>query len=360
MADVIIIGAGPAGLSAAIYVQRAGKTALLLEAMTFGGQIVNTPEVENYPGIKSISGFDFAMALYEQATGLGAEIVFEKAVRIEQVHTDSAFVPEAPAEATTADGTDAAATGTGAGESTAGAAADAAESAPLWRVITAGGNAYEAKAVILATGAKNRKLGIEREDALTGMGVSYCATCDGAFYRGKAVAVNGGGNTALEDALFLSNACSKVYVVHRREGFRGEPKTLEALRARENVEFVLNATVTRLITTADQAVQVEDATAAVAPDHLVAVEVTDKVTGESRKLAVEGLFIAIGQEPENQNFGDVVTLDGAGYITAGEDCLTGAAGIFVAGDCRTKTVRQLATAAADGAVAALAACTYLG
>ena len=359
MADVIIIGAGPAGLSAAIYVQRAGKNALLLEAMTFGGQIVNTPEVENYPGIKSISGFDFAMALYEQATGLGAEIVFEKAVRIEKVQTDSAFVPEASAEAVAADGADPAAGVTQAGESAAGATADVSQGVPLWRVITAGGNAYEAKAVILATGAKNRKLGIEREDALTGMGVSYCATCDGAFYRGKAVAVNGGGNTALEDALFLSNACSKVYVVHRREGFRGEPKTLEALRARDNVEFVLNATVTRLITTADQAVQGEDA-ATMAPDHLVAVEVTDKVTGESRELAVEGLFIAIGQEPENQGFGDVVTLDGAGYITAGEDCLTGAAGIFVAGDCRTKTVRQLATAAADGAVAALAACTYLG
>ena len=315
MSDVIIIGAGPAGLSAAIYVQRAGKQALVLEAMTFGGQIVNTPEVENYPGIKSISGFDFAMALYEQATELGAQVVFDKAVHI--VKSDK-----------------------------------------LWRVVTASEASYEAPAVILATGAKNRKLGIEREDALTGFGVSYCATCDGAFFKGKAVAVNGGGNTALEDAMFLSNACSKVYVVHRREGFRGEPQTLEALRAKENVEFVLNATVTRLLSGADLA---EVGSSGVHdPNRLAAIEVTDKMTGEDRILEVEGLFIAIGQEPENRDFADVAQLDPAGYIVAGEDCMTKSPGIFVAGDCRTKQVRQLATAASDGAVAALAACAYVG
>ena len=308
MADVIIIGAGPAGLSAAIYIQRAGKQAMVLEAMSFGGQIVNTPEVENYPGIAKISGFDFAMALYEQATSLGAEIVFDKALGIEVIE------------------------------------AEAEGGKPMKRILTESGTAYEAPAVILATGAKNRKLGLHREQELTGNGVSYCATCDGAFYKGKAVAVNGGGNTALEDALFLSNYCSKVYVIHRREGFRGEPNSLEALRAKENVEFVLNATVTDLI----------------GEPKLSAVEVTDKVSGEKKQLPVEGLFIAIGQEPENHEFENVVALDPMGYISAGEDCVTGTPGVFTAGDCRTKAVRQLTTAASDGAVAALAACSYIG
>ena len=301
MADVIIIGAGPAGLSAAIYVQRAGKSALVLEAMTYGGQIINTPEVENYPGIQKISGFDFATALYEQAVSLGAELVFDRAEKIEKKEE-------------------------------------------LLQVTTAGGSVYEAKAVILATGAKNRKLGIEREQELTGRGVSYCATCDGAFYKGKPVAVNGGGNTALEDAMFLSNYCSRVYVIHRREGFRGEPQALEALRAKDNVEFVLNATVTGLL----------------GEPKLTGVEVTDKLTGETRELEVEGLFVAIGQEPENHGFENVVDLDPLGYISAGEDCTTGTPGVFTAGDCRTKAVRQLTTAASDGAVAALAACSYIG
>ena len=285
MADVIIIGAGPAGLSAAIYVQRAGKSALVLEAMTYGGQIINTPEVENYPGIQKISGFDFATALYEQAVSLGAELVFDRAEKIEKKEE-------------------------------------------LLQVTTAGGSAYQAKAVILATGAKNRKLGIEREQELTGRGVSYCATCDGAFYKGKPVAVNGGGNTALEDAMFLSNYCSRVYVIHRREGFRGEPQALEALRAKDNVEFVLNATVTGLL----------------GEPKLTGVEVTDKLTGETRELEVEGLFVAIGQEPENHGFENVVDLDPLGYISAGEDCTTGTPGVFTAGDCRTKAVRQLTTA----------------
>ena len=301
MADVIIIGAGPAGLSAAIYVQRAGKSALVLEAMTYGGQIINTPEVENYPGIQKISGFDFATALYEQAVSLGADLVFDRAEKIEKKEE-------------------------------------------LLQVTTAGGSVYEAKAVILATGAKNRKLGIEREQELTGRGVSYCATCDGAFYKGKPVAVNGGGNTALEDAMFLSNYCSRVYVIHRREGFRGEPQALEALRAKDNVEFVLNATVTGLL----------------GEPKLTGVEVTDKLTGETRELEVEGLFVAIGQEPENHGFENVVALDPLGYISAGEDCTTGTPGVFTAGDCRTKAIRQLTTAASDGAVAALAACGYIG
>ena len=299
MYDIIIIGAGTAGLSAAIYGLRAGKKVLVLEQLSYGGQIVNTPEIENYPGIKNISGFDFATGLYEQATALGAE------VRYEQV---TGIADGAEKQVTTTEGT------------------------------------YSCKAIIIATGAKNRPLGLEREEELIGGGVSYCATCDGAFYKNRPVAVNGGGNTALEDALFLSNSCSKVYLIHRRDSFRGEAKQVEQLKAKENVEFVLNATVTALL----------------GEDQVEGVEVTDKISGEKRTLQVDGLFIAIGQMPENAVFAPLIKLDEAGYVVAGEDCRTNVEGIYAAGDCRTKTVRQLTTAAADGAVAALAACAYIG
>ena len=297
MTDIIIVGAGTAGLSAAIYALRAGKSVLVFEQLTYGGQIINTPEVENYPGIRSISGFDFATGLYEQATSLGAVI-------------ESAQV-------------------------------EAIEDGAVKKVI-AGGTAYECKVVILATGAKNRPLGLEREEELTGAGVSYCATCDGAFYKNRAVAVSGGGNTALEDALFLSGYCSKVYLVHRRDAFRGEAKLAERLKEKENVEFVLNANIVKIL----------------GEDEVEGVVVKDKISGEERTLDVEGLFIAIGQMPDNQAFSSLVKLDEKGYIIAGEDCETGTPGIYAAGDCRTKTVRQLTTAAADGAVAALAACAY--
>ena len=300
MVDVLIIGAGPAGLSAAIYAQRAGKQAVCLEALTFGGQIVNTPEIENYPGIQKISGFEFAMGLYNQATSLGAEVSYEKAVSIE-------------------------------------------DSGDVKTVKTESGKEYQAKAVIIATGAKNRHLGIDREEALTGSGVSYCATCDGAFFKGKDVAVNGGGNTALEDALFLSNYCNKVYIIHRRDAFRGEPQNLKAVSDKENVEFVLNSTVVELK----------------GEPKLEKITVKDKNTGELRDIEVSGLFIAIGQEPDNQGFADIVDLDKAGYVAADESCMTKTPGVFVAGDCRTKQIRQLTTAASDGAVAALAACTYI-
>ncbi len=299
MTDIIIVGAGTAGLSAAIYGVRAGKSVIVFESEVYGGQIVNTPEIENYPGIKNISGFEFATNLYEQATELGAEVKFEKVIGIE----------EAGAEKT---------------------------------VVTDQGS-YPCKSVILATGAKNRPLGIAREVELTGAGVSYCATCDGAFFRNKEVAVNGGGNTALEDALYLSNFCSKVYLIHRRDAFRGEEKQVQALKNKSNVEFVLNATIKELL----------------GEDRLSGVVVVDKLTGEERQIPVEGLFVAIGQIPENTAFAAQVTLDDKGYISAQEDCRTKSNGIFVAGDCRTKTVRQLATAASDGAIAALAACEYL-
>ena len=306
MADVLIIGAGPAGLSAAIYIQRAGKSAVCLEALTVGGQIVNTPEIENYPGIKKTSGFEFSMALFEQATGLGAEIVYERAVKIEESGSDA--------------------------------------SKPIYKITTESGKTFEAPAVIIATGAKNRHLGIEREEELLGKGISYCATCDGAFFKGKDVAVNGGGNTALEDALFLSNYCNKVYIIHRRDQFRGEPKNLEALKDKENIEYVLDSTVAELK----------------GEKSLEAIAVKNKLTGEITDIPVSGLFIAIGQEPDNKDFSDFVSLDEKGYIISDESCVLNDKGIFVAGDCRTKKVRQLTTAASDGAVAALAACEYLG
>ena len=197
--------------------------------------------------------------------------------------------------------------------------------------------------MILATGAKNRPLGMEHEQEWIGSGISYCATCDGAFFKGKTVAVAGGGNTALEDAIFLSNYCSKVYLIHRRNELRGEKHLQESLKKKENVEFVLNVAIKELA----------------GEDHLTGVVVTDKETGEEKTLEVAGLFVAIGQMPKNERFADLVQLDQTGYIVAGEDCLTSCEGIFAAGDCRTKAVRQLTTAAADGAVAALAACSFL-
>lgn len=299
MTDVIIIGAGPAGLTAAIYAQRAGKSVMLLEAKIYGGQIVNTPDIENYPGIKHISGFEYAQGLYEQAMSFGAEFKMEAALRIEDKGD--------------------------------------------YKIVKTANGDYEAKAVILATGAKNRPLGIEREADMVGKGVSYCATCDGMFYRGKRVAVNGGGNTAIEDAEFLSNVAEKVYVIHRRDEFRADAKDVERLKAKENVEFVLNSTVKSLV----------------GEDKLTAIEVENKETGDVTTIEIDGLFIAIGQMPDNKAFADVAELDPKGYIQAGESCKTETPGVFTAGDCRTKEVRQLTTAAADGAIAALAAAQYI-
>ena len=300
MYDVIIVGAGTAGLSAAIYAVRAGKSALVIEAASYGGQIINTPDIENYPGIAHISGFDFATGLYNQAKDLGAEVKFERVTEI-------------------------------------------ADEGSIKRVRTSQGQ-YECKAVILATGAKNRPLGLPNEKELVGKGVSYCATCDGMFYRNRVVAVNGGGNTALEDAQFLSNYCSKVYLIHRRDKFRADEKEVERLKAKDNVEFVLNSTISKLN---------EDETG------LISIDVTDKNSGETRNIEVSGLFVAIGQSPDNIAFENVAELDEKGYIKAGEDMKTGTEGIFTAGDCRTKTVRQLTTAASDGATAALQACGYI-
>ena len=299
MYDIVIIGAGTAGLSAAIYGVRAGKKVLVLEGASYGGQIINSPEVENYPGIAKISGFEFATSLYEQAENLGAEMDFARVLRIEKTGTDFIVYTE--------------------------------------------DREIPCHSVILATGAKNRPLGVDKEEQMVGAGVSYCATCDGAFFRGQKAVVVGGGNTALEDAEFLSNFCEKVYVIHRRDTFRGEQWLVDNLSKKENVEFVMDSVVTDII----------------GENSVEGVLVKNVQTGETTELEVKGLFVAIGQMPDNKPFESVIELDAGGYIKAQEDCQTSCEGIFAAGDCRTKGVRQLATAAADGAVAGLAACEYV-
>ena len=299
MYDIGIIGGGTAGMTAAIYGQRAGKKTIIIEGGVFGGQITSSPNVENYPGIASVSGSEFSMNLLDQAVKLGAETAMEQVTGIR----DEGSV----------------------------------------KVIETAGKEYPCRSVILATGVTHRPLGVPNEERLTGAGVSYCATCDGMFFRGRDVAVVGGGSTALQDAEFLSNYCRKVYLIHRRDEFRGEDSIVKRLESKENVEFILSATVRDII--GDQAVE-----------RLI---VNSKKTGKEFKLDVSGVFIAVGQIPKNEIFADVVKLDADGFILAAEDCITSRPGIFAAGDCRTKEVRQLTTAAADGAVAALAACRYI-
>lgn len=298
MKDIIVIGAGPAGLTAAIYALRAGKSVLIFEKELFGGQITYSPSVENYPGFKQISGNEFAEHLIDQATALGAEIELAEVTRI-------------------LDG-------------------------PVKTVVTGSGN-YECKSVIIASGSRHRHLGLEREEELTGSGISYCAVCDGAFFKGKTVAVAGGGDAALQDAIFLSERCRHVYLIHRRDTLRGEAHLESILRARDNVEFVLNSVIEKLE----------------GEQKLSGILVKNKLTGEHMQIALDGLFIAVGQEPQNAPFAGLITLDNAGYADAGEDCSTATPGIFVAGDCRKKAVRQLTTAVGDGAVAGLAAVNYI-
>ena len=295
MYDIIIVGAGPAGLTSAIYARRADKSVLVIERSTFGGQITHSPRVENYPGFIRMSGVEFADKLVEQTLALGADIELDTVVGIE---------------------------------------GDTGN----FTVKTEGGE-YNSKTVIIAAGSHHRMLGIDRETDFTGEGVSYCAVCDGAFYKDKTVAVIGGGNSALQEAVLLSDICKKVYVVQNLAFLTGETKLQDDLNGRSNVEFILSATVDSIIGDTD----------------FNGVNIT--VDGEKRELLCDGIFVAIGQVPENQPFADAVALDERGYITAGEDCLPQSKnGIFVAGDCRTKAIRQITTATADGAVAALAAC----
>lgn len=360
MYDMLIIGAGPAGLSAAIYGVRAGKSVLVLEGKTYGGQIINTPEVENYPGIQKMSGFEFARNLYEQAKRLGAEIKMEKVISLERQEEKPSDMEAAQSREEVQKSECGRNKETVEGGKTGkivegGANEEAVESGKTGKTVESGRRegirfqvhtskgVYEGAALILAMGARNRLLGLPGEQELTGAGISYCATCDGMFYKDKAVAVNGGGSTALEDALFLSNYCKEVYLIHRRDTFRGERRLLEALEKRENVRFVLNSVVTGLA----------------GEGRLLGINIKNK-NGEEKELAVEGLFIAIGQEPETAVAKEMVAVDERGYIRAGEDCRTTVPGVFAAGDCRTKAVRQLTTAAADGAVAALMAAEYLG
>ena len=299
MYDVIIIGGGVAGLTAALYTLRAGKTALVIEKASFGGQITWSPKVENFPTIESISGTELADRLMSQVEMHGGETEFAEVTDVERENG-------------------------------------------LIRVKTDYDDTFEAKALIIAAGAKPRMLGIEREEELAGSGVCFCAVCDGAFYKGQRVAVNGGGNSALQDAMLLSEICERVYLIHRRDSFRGEAKLTEALRAKDNVEFVMNSSVTKLI----------------GDSELIGIVVTDN-SGNTRDIDVSGLFVAIGHAPDLELFSGLIELDEAGYAASDESCTTAVPGVFVAGDCRRKTVRQLTTAAADGSAAALAACSYI-
>ena len=300
MYDIIIVGAGPAGLTAAIYARRANKSVLLLDKGAFGGQITFSPKVENFPGFDSISGSELADKLVEQALGQGAEVEIENVVEIKNLSDKKV-------------------------------------------VVTEDGNEYEAKAVIIACGAKHRHLGLENEEKFIGEGISFCAVCDGAFFKDKTVALIGGGNSALQEAILLSETSKKVYVVQNLDFLTGEPQLQEILRKRENVEIILGTVVD----------SIKDG------DSFSSITVKRVADGAKTELELDGMFVAIGLVPENEPFETVADLDERGYIASGEDCLTKTDGIFVAGDCRAKAVRQVTTAAADGTISAIAACRYI-
>lgn len=291
MLDMIIIGAGPAGLTAAIYGIRAGLSVLVFEEMTYGGQVGSTAEVENYPAIQKISGWQLAQNIYDQAVAHGVEVKFESVLSISTNEKD--------------------------------------------KVVSTSEGTYRCKTVIIANGAKRRKLNCDGEKEFIGRGVSYCATCDGAFFKNKDVAVIGGGNTALEDALYLSNICNKVYIIHRRNTFRGERHLVDALKTKKNIELILSHSTKKI--NGDDVVK----------------SVTIYKDDREREIFVSGVFIAIGLEPDNNRFANIINLDENGYIKTDEDCRTNVSGIFAAGDTRSKSVRQIVTATADGAIAAV-------
>jgi thioredoxin reductase (NADPH) len=297
MYDIVVIGAGPAGLTAALYARRASKTVMVLEKGAFGGQITFSPKVENIPGFASLTGNEFAEKLVDQALGQGAEV-------------DLCEVTEIKDNGDT-------------------------------KIVVTDSGEYEAKAVIIATGATHRLPGLDREFDFIGNGISFCAVCDGAFYEGKTVAVLGGGNSALQEAILLSDLCKKVYVVQNLEVLTGEKKLQEQLFKKDNVEIITLAKITELL----------------GDSELNGIKI--EANGKEQTLEVDGLFVAIGLIPQNKPFENVVALDKWGYADSDEACVTKTAGIFVAGDCRKKRIRQVATACADGAVAALAACDYI-
>lgn len=304
--DMIIVGAGTAGLTAGIYALRSGIKPLILECEVMGGQITLSPCVENYPGIAKISGMEFADGLMAQLGDLGGEVTYGKVTSSRK--TENGF-----------------------------------------EVRTEDGETYEGKILVIASGAAHRHLGIAREEDLIGKGVSYCAVCDGPFFRGKTAAVVGGGSAALQDALYLAGICSKVYLIHRRDTFRAEKSLVNQVANTANIECVMESRVTALVGEPKlTALEVTNATSA--------TNTTDMANAEGNKqtLEIDGLFVAIGMEPHNEAFEELVELDDAGYIIAGEDCKTKTSGVYAAGDCRTKAVRQLTTAAADGTVCGLA------
>lgn len=289
MYDIIIIGAGPAGMTAAIYASRANKKVLILEALNYGGEIINSPNIENYPTEESISGYDFATKLYNQTIKLGVDVKFEKVIEIKN------------------------------------------------KGVKTNKNIYNSNAIIIATGLKNRKLCLPNEEELISKGISYCATCDGAFYKDKDVAVVGGGNTALEDALYLSNICNNVYLIHRRDTFKAHDITVEKVLKKSNIKILYNTTITKIN----------------GIDHIENIELNN-----SENISIDGLFIAIGKIP-SIDFIEDLDLTDEGYIKSNELCHTNIEGIFVAGDIRDKTLRQLVTATSDGAIAATEAIKYI-
>lgn len=294
MTDIAIIGGGPAGLTAAIYAARAGKTVTVFERESMGGQITHAHKVSNYPGFTEISGTELGDKFCAQAMDMGAEIEFTNVETVEKA-------------------------------------------ADHFR-ITAEDGEFTARTLIFAGGAKPRPLGVDREEELTGAGVSYCALCDGAFFAGKDVAVVGGGNSAFSDALFLAGVARSVTLIHRRDGFRAEPRQIEAAKAMENIRFMTNCTVTALLG-------------------------SDQVTGlrlsSGEEIAVDGVFVALGRVPDTALIAHLADLDESGYVLADESCVTKTPGLYVAGDCRKKGIRQVTTAVSDGTAAATAAAEYL-
>ncbi len=300
MTDLIVVGAGPAGLTAALYAARAGKTVKIIDAEGIGGQIAKSPLVENYPGIAKMSGMSFADNLYEQVSSLGVEFELSAVLRIEKGENGTHIV------------------------------------------VTEDGD-FESRAVILATGAKHRLLNVPGEDEFQGHGISYCALCDGAFFKGRPVAVIGGGNTALTDAIYLSAIASEVTILHRRDEFRADESLMDRARSIPNILWLPN-------------VNIEEFQGS---GNLTAIRYTDKLNGSEKLLKTDAAFIAIGQVPNNGIFNQITDLDENGYFISNESGATKFPGIFVAGDCRKKDVRQLTTAIADGANAAVAAWKYI-
>ena len=297
MYDVVIVGGGPAGLTAAIYAVRANKKVLVLEATACGGQIVNTSKIENYPAAPGITGLDFGQTLQKQAEDLGVEIEFESVEKI--IDND------------------------------------------MSKLVITEDDQYKARSVIIACGTEPRRLGLENEDKYTGSGISYCATCDGSFYRNKIVAVNGGGNSALHEALYLSEIAEKVFLIHRRNEFRGSADLVEKIKKKDNVELILNANIVGL--NGDKKLK----------------SITISHGDKTEELALDGLFVSIGRIPKAKGLIDGLELTEDDYVKADESCTTNIPGVFVAGDVRSKEIRQLVTATSDGAIAAEAALRYI-